>query len=55
MQVPNFIQEALKNTEWKKAVYEEIRALEKNGTWVISELPLRKKPVGCKWIFTVKH
>jgi hypothetical protein len=21
----------------------------------MSELPLRKKPVGCKWIFTIKH
>ncbi|RVW98483.1 Retrovirus-related Pol polyprotein from transposon RE1 [Vitis vinifera] len=34
---------------------EEIQALEKNGTWEISELPKGKRPVGCKWIFTVKH
>nr|CAN83808.1 hypothetical protein VITISV_026963 [Vitis vinifera] len=34
---------------------EEIQALEKNGTWEISELPEGKRPVGCKWIFTVKH
>lgn len=29
--------------------------MEKNGTWVISDLPPGKKPVGCKWIFTVKY
>ncbi|RVW29009.1 Retrovirus-related Pol polyprotein from transposon RE1 [Vitis vinifera] len=46
VQVPNSIQEALKNPKWRKAVNEEIRALEKNGTWVISDLPHGKKPVG---------
>ncbi|TXG57200.1 hypothetical protein EZV62_018513 [Acer yangbiense] len=37
------------------AVWEELRALQKNETWEISELPKGKKLVGCKWIFTVKH
>ena len=55
IQVPNNIQEALGSPEWKSAVYEEIHALEKNGTWEISELPAGKRPVGCKWIFTVKY
>ncbi|KAL6013658.1 hypothetical protein ACLOJK_004156 [Asimina triloba] len=36
--VPNSIQEALKNPEWRKAVGEEIRALEKNGTWIGQEM-----------------
>ncbi|RVW15527.1 Retrovirus-related Pol polyprotein from transposon TNT 1-94 [Vitis vinifera] len=38
--------EALKNPECRKAVNEEIRALEKNGTWVVSDIPHGKKPVG---------
>ncbi|RVW39382.1 Retrovirus-related Pol polyprotein from transposon RE1 [Vitis vinifera] len=38
-QVPNTIQEALKISEWKKAVQDEIDALEKNGTWTITDLP----------------
>ena len=29
--------------------------MKKNGTWESSELPPGKKPVGCKWIFTVKY
>ncbi|RVX14584.1 Retrovirus-related Pol polyprotein from transposon TNT 1-94 [Vitis vinifera] len=54
-EVPNTIQEALKISEWKKAVQDEIDALEKNGTWTITDLPVGKRPVGCKWIFTIKY
>ncbi|WKA09255.1 hypothetical protein VitviT2T_026920, partial [Vitis vinifera] len=46
---------AFKYPKWKAAVDEEVRALEKNGTWEITDLPRGKKPVGCKWIFTVKY
>ena len=55
IQVPNSIHEALKVPEWRAAVWEEVRALEKNGTWEMSDLPNGKNTVGCKWIFTVKH
>ncbi len=34
---------------------EEIKALAKNETWKLTTLSLEKKPVGCKWVFTVKH
>ncbi|RVW45713.1 Retrovirus-related Pol polyprotein from transposon RE1 [Vitis vinifera] len=55
MPFPNTIQEAFKISEWKKAVQDEIDALEKNGTWTITDLPVGKRPVGCKWIFTIKY
>ncbi|RVW13652.1 Retrovirus-related Pol polyprotein from transposon TNT 1-94 [Vitis vinifera] len=55
IQVPQNIQEAFKYPKWKATVDEEVRALEKNGTWEITDLPRGKKPVGCKWIFTVKY
>ncbi|RVW26484.1 Retrovirus-related Pol polyprotein from transposon RE2 [Vitis vinifera] len=55
IQVPQNIQEAFKYPKWKAAVDEEVWALEKNGTWEITDLPRGKKPVGCKWIFTVKY
>ncbi|RVW86908.1 Retrovirus-related Pol polyprotein from transposon RE1 [Vitis vinifera] len=48
-QVPNTIQEALKISEWKKAVQDEIDALEKNGTWTITDLPVGKRPVGANY------
>ena len=55
IQVPRHIHEAFKYPKWKAAVDEEVRALAKNGTWEITDLPRGKKPVGCKWIFTVKY
>ncbi|KAL9420128.1 hypothetical protein AB3S75_037830 [Citrus x aurantiifolia] len=53
--IPKSIQEALKVPEWKKAVREEMEALEKNRTWEMVYLPKGKLIVGCKWIFTVKY
>ena len=55
IQIPKNIQEALKIPEWKEVVIEEIRALEKNGTWEVMNLPRGKKLVGCKWLFTMKY
>lgn len=53
--VPRNIQEALQHPEWTAAVNEELQALAKNNTWEITTLPKGKKPVGCKWIFTIKY
>ena len=33
----------------------EMEALKKNGTWEKCTLPPGKKPVGCKWVFTIKY
>ncbi|CAL2240793.1 unnamed protein product [Prunus armeniaca] len=34
---------------------EEIKSLKKNATWEIVDLPAGKKPVGCRWVYTVKY
>ncbi|KAM1304487.1 hypothetical protein ACFX2F_022148 [Malus domestica] len=34
---------------------EELKSLKKNATWEITDLPASKKPVGCKWVYTVKY
>ncbi|XP_068662869.1 uncharacterized mitochondrial protein AtMg00820-like [Aristolochia californica] len=36
------------------AIDEEMQALYENKTWALVPLPLNKKPVGCKWVFTMK-
>ena len=40
---------------WKAAMNEEMKSLQKNETWELVECPLGKKPVGCRWIYTVKY
>ena len=34
---------------------EEIRALEKNQTWILQDLPHGKKLISCKWVYLVKY
>ena len=33
---------------------EEIKSLQMNSTWEVDELPKGKKPIGCRWVFTIK-
>lgn len=55
VEIPKNVQEALQVPEWKKAISEEMRALEKNHTWEVMVLPKGKTTVGCKWVLTVKY
>jgi hypothetical protein len=32
-----------------------MKALQKNSTWEIVDLPKEKIPVGCRWFFTIKY
>ena len=52
--IPKNVQEALNDPDWKKAMNEEMEALQRNSTWELVSLPEGKKTVGCRWIFTVK-
>ena len=53
--IPKIVSEALSIRELKETMKVEMGALEKNKTWDLVELPPRKKLVGRKWVFTVKH
>lgn len=33
----------------------EIQALQDNQTWVLSDLPMGKTPIGCKLVYKVKY
>ncbi|XP_078165548.1 uncharacterized protein LOC144560258 [Carex rostrata] len=53
--VPEKIEETEKDPKWVNAMNVEMEALIKNETWEITNLPVGKKPVGCKWVYTVKY
>ena len=48
VEIPNTVEEALKNPEWR-------RAIKKNNTWDVVQRPKDKVLVGCKWVFTLKY
>ena len=55
---PRTMKEALSSDQankWKAAADEEIQSLMENETWDLVKLPPGRKPVGCKWVFKVKH
>ena len=38
----------------EKAMDDEMRSLEKNDTWVLTELPAGKRALLNKWVFRIK-
>lgn len=53
--IPQNWKDAFLDPKWKEAMVEEMKALVKNETWELVTPPAGKRPVGCKWVFTVKH
>ena len=33
----------------------DLHAFELNNTWTITDLPSSKHPIGCKWVYKIKH
>ena len=55
---PVSLKEALQSKnarEWKQAADTEYHALVKNKIWDLVEPPTGCKPIGCRWLFKVKH
>lgn len=52
---PDTYEEAAKHSRWQQAIANELAALTKTNTWILTTLPPNKKAVGCKWVFKIKH
>lgn len=53
-QDPIRYEDAVKDDKWKKAMDLEIKAIEKNQTWRLVDLPKEAKCIGVKWVFKTK-
>ncbi|XP_019189879.1 PREDICTED: uncharacterized protein LOC109184338 [Ipomoea nil] len=51
---PTTYNQAVQSDCWRNAMNAEIRALQENNTWELTELPTSKIPIGCKWVYKVK-
>ncbi|CAM8942004.1 unnamed protein product [Rhodiola kirilowii] len=52
---PTSYTQASKYDCWIQAMQTEIKALQDNHTWEITDLPYGKNAVGCKWVFKIKR
>ncbi|KAL1214938.1 Retrovirus-related Pol polyprotein from transposon RE1 [Cardamine amara subsp. amara] len=53
--IPQSYEEAKRSREWLGAVDDEVGAMERNRTWDEADLPLGKKAVSSRWLFTIKY
>lgn len=51
---PTHFDAAVQIAKWRKAMDEEMEAINKNGTWKLKELPDGAKKIGVKWIYKTK-
>lgn len=52
---PKSFKEASQYDCWQIAMKSELYAFDKNGTWILVDLPPHVKPIGSKWVYKVKH
>ena len=48
--IPTSYSQAMKHECWRKAMSEELEALQTNHTWDVVTYPLTVRPIGCKWV-----
>ncbi|XP_076923682.1 uncharacterized protein LOC143585891 [Bidens hawaiensis] len=52
---PEIFREASSGKHWIDAMNEEMVALNRNNTWKLVDLPVGRKPIGCKWVYKIKY
>ena len=47
-------EEAARDKKWQTAMDEEIKAIDPNNTWELTELPEGSQPISVKWVLKKK-
>jgi len=51
---PASLAQAKKEACWRRAMEEELQAIEENRTWTLTDLPPGRQAIGLKWVYKVK-
>ena len=51
---PTTFEEDIQSSKWRAAMDLEMEAIERNGTWELTNLPKGMKKIGVKWVFKTK-
>ena len=51
---PIYFEKAIKEEKWHNSMDEEIDSIERNETWELTTLPLKKQVIGVKWDYKTK-
>ena len=51
---PETYEEAKHDKHWQLAMQDEMRSIEENQTWSLTDLPKGHRAIGLKWVFKVK-
>jgi len=51
---PVRLADAIQHPKWQEAMNEELMAIEKNNTWLLTDLPKRHKAIYVKWVYKIK-
>ena len=46
---------AERDANWRRAMLEEMKAIEDNGTWELVDPSVGCQPIGLKWVYKVKR
>ncbi|KAG7572108.1 Reverse transcriptase RNA-dependent DNA polymerase [Arabidopsis suecica] len=52
---PKNFGEAIKSEKWHGPMNEELQTCVNTGTFSVVTLPEGKKPIGCRWVYRIKH
>lgn len=51
---PASLAQAQQEACWRRAMEEEVRSIEENRTWTLTDLPCDQRAIGLKWVYKVK-
>jgi hypothetical protein len=52
---PNSYLEATAHPKWQVTMRSELKALQHNDTWFLTQLPASKTRIGCRWVYKITH